>query len=129
MASNNVELVPPLQMSGGLKSTDPRDRIFALVGLSSERNTAIIDYGVDINHILRKIFVDYICSCDPPKALDILSIVCRSDVGHAVPTWVATYDGDTSWFTLLLIYKLLRPLTKVPEFSFGSRGVSCPSGS
>lgn len=128
MASNNMALVRLLQMCAGLKSTDPRDQIFALVGLSSERNTKIIDYGTEISYILRRISVDYICSRDSSIALNILSIISRSDEEAGLPTWVATYARTNGWLPLVLIYSLPRTLTKASRFSFGSKDVRGLSG-
>jgi hypothetical protein len=62
------------------EATDPRDKIFARVGLASDVNTAFIDYGLDIRQVLTSVVKIALQMCSTSTLLSTLDIIWFLDI-------------------------------------------------
>jgi len=72
--------------------TDPRDKIFALVGLSHDTPASFIDYSLPLRDVSINIAKHELTACERGDwaALDFLSSICHDmdDEGLSLPSWV-----------------------------------------
>ncbi|KAL8923020.1 MAG: hypothetical protein Q9208_004832 [Pyrenodesmia sp. 3 TL-2023] len=97
-AEKGLKLATLLGMTIAHKATDPRDKIFALVGLTTGVPGDFIDY----NHDLRKVLIDLCLLFLTPNsghidpALSVLSFVNHAHRSLDLPSWVSEWEfkGD-----------------------------------
>jgi hypothetical protein len=72
------------------KATDPRDKVFALLGLSAERNERLLtpDYSLSIRETFIRVAKFYMRH----KKLDILCYAQGTRSAHCLPSWVPDWS-------------------------------------
>jgi Heterokaryon incompatibility protein (HET) len=114
------DLFSLLKVSRGLESSDKRDRVFALVGLSSDAEISLIDYDLELRDILIQVAKDTIQirlkGQLPWESLDCLCFTDPASATENIPSWVPTYEIQLS---LVTIFPLATPLTTKPKVAFG----------
>jgi hypothetical protein len=117
----------------GLESSDKRDRIFALVGLSSDPDLSLINYNLEIQDVLIPIVTKIICERldgdDPSTALEILCSASPTSSIENLPSWLPYFDLPIGFCAMEAIFPMEHPLNTVPQISFGKHNVSTePAG-
>src|SRR5207248_9548663 len=86
--SHNWQPLDFLHQVRVLKTTDPRDKIYALLSMPSFRNwehTILVDYHKTTQEVLRR-FVDLFLK---DQTLDPLSYICPNpDIPASAPSWI-----------------------------------------
>jgi hypothetical protein len=108
-------------------ATDPRDKVFALIGLSVDVDPEFIDYGLNVSEVLNRT-TRLLIGDDVLVALNWLSYIGGHNRGD-LPSWVPDWSLPRSQQSPLLArypgfvppVNLLQPL---PEVSVPSHGVS-----
>lgn len=117
-----------LSVNRGLQSSDKRDRVFALVGLSSDSDLSMIDYSQDIQDVLvrlaMKTMQKLLETDEPSTALDILCLASLNSDLEDLPSWVPSFETPLAFKLLTEIFPMECPLTTVPKISFGENHVS-----
>ena len=108
-----------MDMSRGLKATDKRDRVFALVGISSDAGANLIDYERDFANTLRLIarkeIEKALTSSSPSDIFDYMSMVYNSDSSENLSSWAPTFDYSIAFCPLSAIFKMNSPLKTAPQ--------------
>jgi len=81
-----LRLVGLLQQTLAFQATDPRDKVFALVGLSHGVDPDFIDYKLNMHEVFIRT-VRFVIRDNAATALQILSLVRGHDRG-VLPSWV-----------------------------------------
>ncbi|KAN0113319.1 HET domain containing protein [Hyaloscypha variabilis] len=105
---NTMELPQPLSSSDPdinallttfwpKKASDPRDKIYALVGLSSARNDSrfVIDYSASVRRVYINLVKYILVSC---KRLDVICSKMRGSSEFNLPSWVPDWTVRSSEF-------------------------------
>ena len=72
-----IPLLALLSKTRGFKSSDPRDRVFALVGMSSDTKVDLIDYKARLSDILIKVCTNHIQGIlTSPSSFEIFDYLC-----------------------------------------------------
>jgi hypothetical protein len=96
-----------LLLTRNFQSTEPRDKIFALVGLAHDIDETFVDYSLDARSVtinLSKLFLSNQAQ-SPNHPLDLLSCITRlpSDDLASMPSWAVDWKNmSESLFTPLL---------------------------
>jgi Heterokaryon incompatibility protein (HET) len=111
----------------GLESTDRRDRLFALTGLSSDTSSSFINYKRDFGEILRDIATNLmqsiLSSSNPTEVFDYLCMVHKNDLLEGMSSWASAMDLPNSFTSLRFIFKMKSPLKTLPRVSFNNSKV------
>ncbi len=97
-----------LMITRGFKSTDPRDKMFALVGLAHDIGEDFVDYSVDFCsakiNLSKRFLEGQIQSADCP--LDLLSCIIKPSAEDPVPSWAIDWTvlSESLFSPLLLGY-------------------------
>jgi hypothetical protein len=97
-----------LLATGHLRASDERDKIFALVGLSSDIGKDIIDYSKDLNEIqvqVARLLIEREGSWGPFFFTNV-NPFCRS---KELPSWVPDWANVTVKYSTLAAYRLGKP--------------------
>lgn len=92
--------------TSGHKATDPRDRIFALIGLTTDTPTTFIDYRKDLRQVLIDVGVWLMTrgSRGFGSPLNVPSFVNHGHRSFELPSWVPEWKyANDSFFALDLI--------------------------
>lgn len=87
------------------QSTDPRDKLFALVGLAFDVEADFVDYSLDVHEVLIELSKRILTGQTqlPEQPLDVLSWISRISAEEPMPSWVVDWSGlANSLFTPLL---------------------------
>lgn len=128
--SPGEELLVNLRGKGrGLTSADKRDRLFALVGLSSDTDSSVIDYERDyadtLRLITRKEIENILTGPNPSEVFDYLSMVHKYDSDDGLSSWVPTFGYSFAFTALGAIFQMKNPLKTVPHVTFKDSKVCC----
>jgi hypothetical protein len=111
-----------LSRAGSLQSSDRRDRIFALVGLSSDTSGDIIDYHSDIEDIFRRIAEKeirrFLASPNPSDVFVFLCMVHNSEPREGYSSWAPTFELSPSFQPLSVIFRMEAPFKSAPQVVF-----------
>jgi hypothetical protein len=117
-------LVTLLDKYRGFESTDPRDKVYALLGLAEPKDISSlaveVNYQLDVEDIFTRLAVSYLQKDDN---FDILSYVHRGSNLKGLPTWVPDWtkqDIISTSFRSEAFYN-------VSGFPFQAGGVLVPS--
>jgi Heterokaryon incompatibility protein (HET) len=104
------DLIELCAMTKDFQTTDPRDKVFALMGLASDVGPDFIDYRLEIDDIrIRVAKARLMPIAETKKApLDLLSSAAASrddSHGSKVPSWVPTFQHNYS-APLAISYRL-----------------------
>ncbi len=95
-----------LALSGDFKSTDVRDRVFALIGVSSDGDSRVVDYGASFRDVLLQVskqeWQSLATSNGAPAGLASLTFVRHSPRLENLPSWVP--DLGVPYFRPLHMY-------------------------
>lgn len=110
-------------------STDPRDKIFALIGLASDIDEDFVDYSKPYEDLIKDLshrFLDGRIRTNTGSALDVLSCINRTeDEELAGPSWVVDWLKlqNTLYSPLMGQYPSESPVIKrSPEVKFVQEG-------
>lgn len=100
---NKMTLVSLLAYSGNCEVTDPRDRIYSLLGVSRERDRELVghpDYSLDTRVIYINLVKTFI---EKRKSLDIICLAhlfrsTKGFQGQRTPTWVPDWSVHVAPF-------------------------------
>lgn len=115
-------------------ATDQRDRIFALVGLTSDLDKSFVDYSKSIEDVMRELSIILLDGRIEPttgSVLDIWSSLTRKENDDITePSWVVDFlkVQDTMHWPMMLGYPSIKPeINRKPEvlFSKGHRDEVC----
>ncbi|CAG9976095.1 unnamed protein product [Clonostachys byssicola] len=136
--STEMNLGELLEMSSASRSTDPRDRIFGLLGIFPEMETQSpfqrsrtnesllsirgeiqADYSLSCQQIFIGFFAFYLLNKDQPNILYRASCLSQSKPGY--PTWAPNWESATPWKTLFQEPKLtsdalFKGIKNLPEY-------------
>jgi hypothetical protein len=111
-----------LSRAGGLQSSDRRDRIFALVGLSSDTSVDIVDYHSDIEDVFRRIAEKeirrFLASPNPSDVFVFLCMVHNSESREGYSSWAPTFELSPSFQPLSVIFRMEAPFKSAPQVVF-----------
>ena len=109
-----------LILTNGFKATDPRDKVFALIGLTTGVPVDFIDYNKELKDVLM-----YLCellltrdSLRKFPALDVLSCVNHAHRALDLPSWVPEWDFKRDSFISLGLIVESREYIDVGEADF-----------
>ncbi|KAF7196583.1 hypothetical protein HII31_01953 [Pseudocercospora fuligena] len=94
----DLELLPLLQAYRGYFATDPRDKVFALFGITST-NLSSLDLSINYSLSAEQIYIDVATTLlKNSSQLDILSIPhgLSLDLPPSLPSWVPNWDDNTT---------------------------------
>ncbi|KAI9880355.1 MAG: hypothetical protein M1830_003966 [Pleopsidium flavum] len=81
-----------LYITGIFKSTDPRDRVFAMIGISADGDSNIIDYGASHRDVLLQVakqeWRSLASSNNAPSGLGNLTFIRDTPRAENLPSWV-----------------------------------------
>ncbi|KAF1968779.1 HET-domain-containing protein [Bimuria novae-zelandiae CBS 107.79] len=127
---NNISkrLFSLLLASNGLGATDPRDKIFALLGLAGSNLEAMLDPSLEVDYaaspaeVFKSVAVYLLQSTRDPL---ILYGAGSNPVQHwfGTPSWVPTWQRQNSYF-LEEYFEFERPLYRYPEDPIGDISLS-----
>jgi hypothetical protein len=82
-----------LQKHASKLASDPRDKIYALVGISKQRSTFPIDYSSSVRDVYMDLARTVITES---KSLDIICVVMKDKPlnEHGLPSWVPDWSGQ-----------------------------------
>jgi hypothetical protein len=90
------ELIELCSYARRFKATDPRDKVFVLVGLASDTPSDFIDYNLDVRDISIRLAKMGILSSSGSEttSMNLLSnvVVAEREDGFDVPSWVPVFD-------------------------------------
>jgi hypothetical protein len=91
---NGVDMLELLMRYRASKATDPRDRIYGLLGLTHERQAKrfVIDYDGTIEELYRKTVIDDIELIGTLRSISFTSENSESSLD--LPTWVPDWSSD-----------------------------------
>ena len=119
VASGNTSLTGLLSRARTLKSTDPKDRLFALVGLSSDTSTDFIDYTRDFDDLLREVtrkkFQTLLASPEPSAIFRYLCMVSKSDSTEGRSSWAVFFEHPAPFRGLGSLFATTTTLNMAPE--------------
>lgn len=93
-----------LGMTASLQASDPRDKIFALVGLVDGAPPAIVDYDLDLPNILIQLAT--LLSVKVP-VFTLLSFVHRESTIPGLPSWVYDWTERTGFYPAEAAFNLI----------------------
>ncbi|KXT16508.1 hypothetical protein AC579_1338 [Pseudocercospora musae] len=94
----DLQLLPLLQAYRGYLATDPRDKVFALFGITSTELSSL-DLSINYNLSAEQVYIDIATALLKNSAqLDILSIPhgSSSNLPPTLPSWVPNWDDNTT---------------------------------
>ncbi len=130
-AELKLPLFALLSKTRGCKSTDPRDRVFALVGISSDTKVDLIDYKAHLSDILVRVSTNHIqgiLKSPSSEIFDYLCFVHGSDV-EGLPSWVPSFDLPQSFWGMSRIFRTETKLKDNPRILLGDDNVNHNSSS
>lgn len=102
------------------KATDPRDKIFALIGLTTSVSSDFIDYNHDIRQVLidtcRLFFTQNSAGMEP--VLGVLSFVNHAYRSIDLPSWVPEWGFKGDSFCALNLIMRPREWIEIGEASY-----------
>ena len=107
-----------LSKSRGCQSSDPRDRVFAVVGLSSDTNVDLIDYQASLSNVLIRISVNHIrAMVASTSTADCFNYLCfiHEDNVESLPSWVPSFNLPQSFWNLNCIFRTEKSLDDKPN--------------
>lgn len=98
-----------LTNSGKFEAKDPRDKIFALVGLSDNVDKSFIDYHLDTNSVFQRI--QFLQLSIPGASTQTLGFGCLGKYSEDLPSWVCQWriHGETDRVPLYVCYPTVSP--------------------
>jgi hypothetical protein len=121
-------LVDLLARNRGLQSYDKRDRVFALVRLSSDADPSLIDYGREIQAVLiqvgKKAIRERLEGNELSTALDFFCFASPDSSVEGLPWWVPSFNLPMGLCLMKGIFPMARPLNTVPQVLIGEYNVS-----
>lgn len=98
-----------LTNSGKFEATDPRDKIFALVGLSDNVDNSFIDYQLDAKSVFQRI--QSLQLSIPGASTQTLGFGCLGKYFEDLPSWVCQWriHGETDRVPLYVCYPTISP--------------------
>lgn len=138
-AENSIYLIDVVNWTRSLRATDPRDKIYALVGLATDTSQDYIDYENSLKEVLIRLaksgFLDtrrLFISIDPIEFLSF-AVTTRREVGpYFLPSWVPPFHDYPDYYTPLaycMFRMRLQDLLSRPKFSFRAKDSLCFFGS
>jgi hypothetical protein len=107
-----------LSKTRGCQSSDLRDRVFAIVGLSSDTNVDLIDYNAGFSDILTKVNASYmqgiIASPSVSTFFDYLCFVHDSDI-ESLPSLVPSFNLPQSFWNMDSIFWTEKEFNNTPK--------------
>ena len=97
-----------LYLASPLNATDPRDKIFALIGITSDGPSELIDYKRSLRELLIDVCTRFLKAgpwSGPP--LDILSYVHHEVQQLGLPSWVPSWNPENR--PILPLSPVIRP--------------------
>jgi hypothetical protein len=134
---NSTHLLDIVNRTRTLQATDPRDKVYALIGLATDTSHDYIDYAKDLREVLIHLAKDgysnnrtLFLSIHPSELLSFAVTKCR-DGPHVLPSWVPPFHNYPHYYTPLadcLFRMRLEDMLSLPKFSFGPRDTMSFSG-
>jgi hypothetical protein len=126
LTESKLPLHEILSRTRGCQATDPRDRVFAVVGMSSDSGVDIIDYEAQLSTILTNISTNRIqailASPSVSDVFDYLCMVHHSDV-EDLPSWVPSFYLPQSFSGLQSIFKTEKTRNSTPKIHLADHNV------
>jgi hypothetical protein len=101
-APKNIPLVGLIAYGSDSKATDPKDRIYSLLGLAQHRGLAMPDYNLDIKSAYTRLVKSFV---ETHKSLDIICFAhlfhqdgVKSAFQPRLPSWVPDWRVEASSF-------------------------------
>jgi hypothetical protein len=109
------------------EASDPRDRIFALVGLVQDVDDSFIDYSKSLRQVLLEI-AKLALQNNLEISLDLLSFATMSSQSETLPSWVPSWTYEGPYLPLAVTHPS-KALTGSyePVLSVGANDVSDPN--
>ena len=89
----SMSLLRLLAQNWNRGATDPRDKVFALLGLATDEHSSSVvpDYSKPVDHVYRKVVQDII---ERQQNLDVLSCGGLYSHGSTFPSWCPNWTSD-----------------------------------
>ena len=108
---DRLNLLTSLGTSRFFKSTDPRDRIFALIGLQHYIPLTFIDYSQELSYVELQVTLAILSDEETP--VDVLAHTTVFGTRRDLPTWVPAWGNESS--NVMAFSEMVRPL----DYDFG----------
>ncbi|KAF7672488.1 het-domain-containing protein, partial [Alternaria burnsii] len=114
-----------MMRTSSFEATDPRDRMFALVGLMEDIDESFVDYSKsyqDLTQELSRMFLNGTIGSTVGSELDVLSLISRDEKHEFTePSWVVYFRSRRSFqhVPLVWVYPSKKPVVnRNPDIQF-----------
>lgn len=117
-------LVPLLRWFGASKASDPRDKIYALLGFSNDAH--LLELRPDYKKHCRDVYIDTTMAIYKKNGLELLSLVGRNRNIPDLPSWVPDFSAEPDHKTLQECSNApsASPVSRILQPPFHSSGTS-----
>jgi hypothetical protein len=113
-----------LMMTRWFYATDRRDKIFALVGLTSDIDKSFVDYSKSYQNVVKELNCMLLDGRIEPKmgcVLDVWSLITRNEGDITQPSWVADLSMSSAYTAMMTAYPSMKVIERTPEIEFLDR--------
>jgi hypothetical protein len=121
----SIDALNLMMRTSSFKATDPRDRMFALVGLMEDIDESFVDYSKsyqDLTKELSRMFLNGTIGSTMGSELDVLSLISRDEKHEFTePSWVVYFRSRNSFQHVPMVwsYPSKKPVIKCnPDIQF-----------